>query len=168
MARPGQTIVSPPIGQAITFLQTRDTTGGELLEMEATLEAGSRIPDHVHLHQEERFLGLEGETTFWIGGRRTVLREGAELTIPARTRHRVRNESGAPVRVRAQLRPALRAEELFEALFALGAAGKVNRLGAPSPRRTARLLREHRDDFFYLGRVPPAVQRAVLLPLALP
>src|SRR5687768_6922778 len=99
MARPGQTIVSPPIGQGITFLRTRDTTGGELLEMEARLEAGSRIPDHVHLHQEERFVGIEGEVTFWIRGRRTVLSPGDELTIPARTRHRVRNESGGPARV---------------------------------------------------------------------
>lgn len=168
MARPGQTLVSPPIGQSLTFRQTRATTGGELLELEATLAPGSRIPDHVHLHQEERFAGLEGSLTFWVRGRRTVLEPGGELVIPPRTRHRVRNESPAPVRVRAQLRPALRTEELFEALFALGAAGQVNRLGAPSPRRTARLMREHRDDFFYLSRVPPAVQRALLLPLALP
>ena len=168
MARPGQTITSPPIGQTITFLATRETTGGERLEMEAVLQSGSRIPDHVHLHQEERFIGVEGEVTFWVRGERSVLRPGTRLTIPPRTRHRVRNESGAPARVRAELRPALRTEELFEALFALGAAGKVNRLGAPSPRRTARLLRDHRDDFFYLGRVPPVLQRAMLLPLARP
>lgn len=168
MARPGQTIVSPPIGQSLTFLETRESTGGARLSVEATLAAGSRIPDHVHLHQEERFAGLEGEVTFWVRGRRTVLEPGMELVIPPRTRHRVRNQSGEPARVRATLSPALRSEELFEALFALGAAGKVNRLGAPSPRRTARLLREHRDDFFYLARVPPALQRAILLPLALP
>lgn len=168
MARPGQTVISPPVGQTLTFVQTRETTDGKLLEIEATLEPGSRIPDHVHLHQEERFFGSEGETTFWVRGRRTILAPGDELVIPARTRHRVRNESGEPVRVRAQLRPALRSEELFEALFELGAAGKVNRFGAPSPRRTAKLMRAHRDDFFYLGRIPPALQRAVLLPLALP
>lgn len=168
MARPGQTITSPPTGQTLTFLRTRETTGGDLLELEVALSSGSRIPDHVHLHQEERFHGLEGSATFWIEGRRTVLGPGETLVIPPRTRHRARNESGAPVRVRAQLRPALRSEELFEALFELGARGKVNRLGAPSPRRTARLMRAHRDDFFYLGRIPPRLQRAIMLPLALP
>jgi len=57
------------------------------------------------------------------------------------------------------MQPALRAEEVFERLFSLGAAGKVNRLGAPSPRETARLVREFRDEFFYLSPIPVAVQR---------
>lgn len=167
MARSGQTIASPPIGQEITFLRTAADTGGELLELEARMEPGSRIPEHVHLHQEERFLVLEGRASFWVRGRKVVCEPGEELAIPARMRHRFRNEGEEPVRVRAQLRPALRAEEVFEALFTLGARGRVNRFGAPSPRQTARLLRHHRDDFFYLARIPPALQRGLLLPLSL-
>jgi quercetin dioxygenase-like cupin family protein len=165
MAQPGQSIASPPVGQVITFLETRESTGGELLEFEAVLDPGSRIPDHVHLHQEESWEGLEGEGTFWVRGQRTVLRPGGELTLAPGIRHRFRNESGAPTRVRVRLRPALRTEELFEALFELGRQGRTNRYGAPSPRQTARLLREHRDDFFYLSRIPPALQRAALAPL---
>jgi mannose-6-phosphate isomerase-like protein (cupin superfamily) len=168
MARSGQTIASPPIGQQITFLRTASDTGGELLELEASMEPGSRIPEHVHLHQEERFEVLEGTASFWVRGQQLLRGPGEELVIPPRTRHRFRNDGDVTVRVRAQLRPALRAEDVFEALFTLGAQGRVNRFGAPSPRRTARLLREHRDDFFYLARIPPALQRALLLPLALP
>ena len=167
MARQGQTIASPKVGQEITFLRTAADTDGELLELEARLDPGSRIIEHVHLHQDERFEVLEGSASFWVGGRKIVRGPGEEVEISAGTRHRVRNEGAEPLRVRAQMRPALRAEELFEAIYTLGSQGRVNRLGAPSPRQTARLMRDHRDDFFYLSRIPPAVQRAFLLPFSL-
>jgi hypothetical protein len=61
--------------------------------------------------------------------------------------------------VRATLRPALRTEELFERLFSLGARGKVNKLGAPNPLTTSRLIREFREEFFYLAAVPVWLQR---------
>ena len=38
-------------------------------------------------------------------------------------------------------------------------AGKVNRLGAPSPLTTMRLIREFRDEFFYLAGIPVWLQR---------
>jgi hypothetical protein len=41
----------------------------------------------------------------------------------------------------------------------LGAQGKVNRLGAPSPLATAALIREFREEFFYLAGVPVSLQR---------
>jgi mannose-6-phosphate isomerase-like protein (cupin superfamily) len=167
MARSGQTLASPPIGQEITFLRTAADTNGELLELEARLDPGSRIIEHVHLRQDERFVVLEGRASFWVDGRKVVRETDEELEIAAGTRHRVRNEEDAPLRVRAQLRPALDAEDVFETLFTLGAEGRVNRFGAPSPRQTARLLRRHRDDFFYLSRIPPALQRGLLRPLGL-
>jgi mannose-6-phosphate isomerase-like protein (cupin superfamily) len=167
MARQGETIASPKIGQEITFLRTAQDTDGELLELEARLDPGSRIIEHVHLHQDERFEVLEGRLSFWVAGEKVVRGPGEQVEIPARTRHRVRNEGAEPVRARAQLRPALRAEDVFEAFFTLGSQGKVNRFGAPSPRQTARLARRHPDDFFYLARIPPGIQRAFLLPFSL-
>ena len=166
MATTGQTIRSPKIGQEITFLRTAADTDGELLELEALLEPGSRIIEHVHLHQSERFEVLDGRASFWVAGAKATRGPGEDLEIPAGTRHRVRNEGPEPLRVRAQLRPALRAEDVFEAFFTLGAQGRVNRFGAPSPRQTARVLRAHRDDFFYLARIPPGIQRAFVLPFS--
>ena len=43
MARPGETISNPATGERIECLQTRETTGGELLELELTLEPFGRV-----------------------------------------------------------------------------------------------------------------------------
>ena len=153
------TLESPRIGQTITFIRTaRDTDGAELV-VEALMRPGAFIPPHVHVKQEEAFEVLEGAGTFRVDGRKIVVGPGERVVVPAGIAHRFRNRSGADVRVRATLRPALRTEDLFERLFRLGADGRINRLGAPRPLTTAALIREFRDEFFYLAGVPVALQR---------
>jgi quercetin dioxygenase-like cupin family protein len=159
MTDTGLTIESPKIGQTLTFVATAGDTGGAELVIEALMRPGAFIPPHRHLHQTETFEVLEGVATFGLSGKRVVAAAGERVHIPVGAAHRFKNRSGANVRVRATMRPALRAEEVFERLFSLGAAGKVNRLGAPSPLETARLVREFRDEFFYLSPIPVAVQR---------
>jgi mannose-6-phosphate isomerase-like protein (cupin superfamily) len=159
MVRDGLTIESPKIGQQITFIRTAGDSDGAELVIEALMRPGAFMPPHRHLHQEETFDILEGTGTFTVAGRRIVARAGEVVTIPAGVAHRFRNRSKDDVRVRATLRPALRTEELFECLFRLGAQGKVNRLGAPNPLTTAALIREFRDEFFYLATVPVFMQR---------
>lgn len=159
MAAAGLTLESPKIGQAITFLRTwKDTDGAELV-IEALMRPGAFMPPHVHIHQEERFDVLEGVGTFRVKGRKVTAGPGDEVFIPAGTAHRFRNRSDYNVRVRATLRPALRTEDLFERLFRLGSQGRVNRLGAPRPWVTAALIREFRDEFFYLAHIPVTLQR---------
>jgi quercetin dioxygenase-like cupin family protein len=161
MALTGSTIESSKIGQTITFLATaRDTDGAELV-IEARMRPGAFIPSHRHLRQQETFEVLAGTGTFTVAGARIVARAGERFDIPAGVAHRFRNRSRQDVRVRATLRPALRTEELFERLFRLGAQGKVNKLGAPGPLATARLIREFRDEFFYLALVPVWLQRTL-------
>jgi mannose-6-phosphate isomerase-like protein (cupin superfamily) len=159
MADAGLTLESPKIGQTITFVRTAGDTGGAELVVEALMRPGAFMPPHVHLHQEERFDVLEGVGTFRIGRRTILAGPGDDVLVPAATAHRFRNRSDADVRIRATLRPALRTEDLFERLFRLGADGRVNRLGAPGPLTTARLIREFRDEFFYLAGVPITLQR---------
>lgn len=157
----GMTLESPSIGQTITFVRTAKDTAGEELVIEALMQPGAFMPPHRHLHQEERFDVLAGTATFRVGGRRIVAGPGEQVVVPPGVGHRFRNRSGAEVRVRATLRPALRTEALFERLFRLGAEGRVNRMGAPSPRATAALIREFRDEFFYLAGIPVPLQRMV-------
>jgi|SRR5919109_1079099 mannose-6-phosphate isomerase-like protein (cupin superfamily) len=159
MAETGLTLESPKIGQTITFVRTAGDTDGAELVVEALMKPGAFMPPHVHLHQEETFEVLDGVGTFRIGRHRFVAGPGDDLVIPAGRRHRFRNDSDTDVRIRATLRPALRTEDLFERLFRLGAEGRVNCLGAPSPLVTAGLIREFREEFFYLAGVPVAVQR---------
>jgi mannose-6-phosphate isomerase-like protein (cupin superfamily) len=159
VTRNGLTIESPKIGQQITFIRTAADSDGAKLVIEARMRSGAFIPPHRHLHQEETFDVLEGTGTFTIAGRCIVASAGEQVTIPTGVSHRFRNRSDDDVRVRATLRPALRTEELFERLFTLGAQGKVNKLGAPNPLTTAALIREFRDEFFYLAAVPVSLQR---------
>ena len=155
----GSTIESPKIGQTITFLATSRDTGGAELVIEARLRPGAFMPAHRHVRQEETFEVLAGTGTFTVAGQRIVARAGEHVHIAAGAAHRFRNRSREDVRVRTTLRPALRTEELFERLFHLGAQGKVNKLGAPGPLTTARLIREFPEEFFYLATVPVWLQR---------
>jgi mannose-6-phosphate isomerase-like protein (cupin superfamily) len=159
MTRDGLTIESPKIGQQITFIRTAADSDGAELVIEARMRPGAFMPPHRHLHQEETFDVVEGTGTFTVAGRRIVAGAGEQVTIPSGVPHRFRNRSGNDVRVRATLRPALRTEELFERLFTLGAKGKVNKIGAPNPLTTAALIREFREEFFYLAAIPVSVQR---------
>jgi hypothetical protein len=74
--------------------------------------------------------------------------DGRELVMKARMR------PGAFVPPHRHIR-----QDLFERLFRLGAQGKVNKLGAPSPLISAQLVREFREEFFYLATVPLWLQR---------
>ena len=66
---------------------------------------------------------------------------------------------------RIQFRPALRTEQLFDALFALERDGGLDRKGHPRPLRLAMLLDEFRDEM-QVPWVPAPVQRGLLTPLA--
>jgi quercetin dioxygenase-like cupin family protein len=159
MTTTGLTLESPKIGQTITFLRTAQDSGGEELVIEARMHPGALVPRHRHLRQEETFEVLAGTGTFTVAGRKIVATAGEHVRVAARVAHRFRNASSDDVLVRATLRPALRTEELFEQLFRLGAQGKVNKLGAPGPFATMRLIREFRAEFFYLAGVPVWLQR---------
>ena len=159
MTATGLTIESPKIGQTITFLQTAQDTDGEELVIEARMRPGAFMPPHRHLRQEETFEVLAGTGTFTVAGRKIVATAGERVRIAASVAHRFRNTSSDVVLVRATLRPAMRTEELFEQLFRLGAQGKVNKLGAPGPFTTMKLIREFRAEFFYLAGVPVWLQR---------
>jgi mannose-6-phosphate isomerase-like protein (cupin superfamily) len=159
MATAGLTLESPRIGQRITFVRTATDTAGEELRLDAVMRPGAFIPPHVHIFQEESFEVLAGVATFRVGGRKIAAGPGEKIVISPAVPHSFRNRSSTEVHVAATLRPALRVEDLFETLFRLGADGRVNRLGAPTPRRTAALIREFRDEFFYLPWIPVGVQR---------
>lgn len=164
MARSGQIIESPPTRQRIEFLQTAADTGGELLALRVTVGPGGRVPGHVHLEQEERFAVEEGRPTFRVDGDKVEAGPGDRLTVPPSTPHLFRNDSDADVVMVAELRPALRAEEVFETLYRLARDGHTHgRIGAPGPLRTARLIKDYEREFFYLSSLPVGLQRGLKL-----
>ena len=166
MAYTGQIIENPVSGERITFLQTAESTGGELLEFELTLTPDGHVPGaHVHPEQEERFHVLEGEMTFRLGARKIVAGPGETVIVPAGRMHRFANRSGAPVKARVEVSPALDMEVLLETTTELALEGNVTRKGMPRPLHLAlfvrRFEREVRAPF------PPAwTVRVLMAPLA--
>ncbi len=166
MAYTGQIIQNPVSGETIEFLQTSADTGGELLEFELTLTSDGHVPGaHVHPEQEERFHVLEGEMTFRLGARKIVAGPGETVIVPAGRMHRFANRSGAPVKARVEVSPALDMEVLLETTTELALEGNVTRKGMPRPLHLALFVRRFRREV--RAPFPPApIVRALLAPLA--
>ena len=166
MAYAGQIIHNPVSGERIEFIRTASDTGGELLELELELSADGHVPGaHVHPEQEERFHVLEGEMTFRLGARRIVAGPGETVVVPAGRVHKFANRSGAPVRARVEVEPALDMERLLETTAELAHEGNVTRKGMPRPLHLALFVRRFRREV--RAPFPPApVVAALLAPLA--
>ena len=166
MAHTGQTIEHPQTGERFTFRKTAADTNGELLEFDLELSPEGKVPGkHVHPNQTERFEVLEGTMKFTVGHKTVVAEKGDVLTVEPGTAHKFRNSGGTTARVRVQVTPALRMEELFETVCQLATDGRTLKSGMPKPLDLALFVREYREEV--QAPFPPAfVQRAALAPLA--
>lgn len=112
-------VVHPVTGERVTFVRTAAETQGELLEMDDWWpRADHATAAHVHPGMEERWEVLEGRVAFAIG-EREVQEAGPGDTVVAAAGlpHRAWNVGGGPARLRIQMRPALRWEEVVRQLF---------------------------------------------------
>jgi quercetin dioxygenase-like cupin family protein len=166
VARAGDVLENPSTGDRLTFLRTGAETGGEVLEYELEfVPRGFATRDHLHPRQEERHEVLQGAFRLIVAGREQQLGAGDAVVVPPETQHRIVPIGEARVRARFALRPALETEVLLETLFGLARDGKVGPSGDPPLLQLAVIF----DEFPELGRPakpPPAVQRAVIAPLA--
>ena len=90
----------------------------ELLTMLATwTRPGSRAMEHVHPGMEERWHVLEGRAAFRIDGVEVEGPAGTVVVAPAGRRHLAWNPTEQPVRLRIEMRPALRWAEFTTRLF---------------------------------------------------
>jgi len=162
VARAGSVTENPVSGERVTFLQTAAETGGELLQWEHLLRPRARVPaDHVHFVQEERFEILEGTARVRIGGTMRDLGTAETLVIPPGTPHGLRNETDEPLRVLAELRPAMRTQVYFETVYGLARDGKVGRNGLPSLLRLAVILHDLGEEVGGPG-IPRSLQQALV------
>jgi mannose-6-phosphate isomerase-like protein (cupin superfamily) len=124
-------IVNPATGEEITFLSETP----ELLVMESVwTRPGHRAAGHAHPGMEERWEVLEGTAAFRIGGGETVCGPGDSVVAPPGVPHLAWNPGEERVRLRIEMRPALRWREFVERLFANG--------GAPEPGMLSEFGRE--------------------------
>jgi quercetin dioxygenase-like cupin family protein len=112
-----EAIVNPATGEEITFL----SESPELLVMESLwTRPGHRAAEHVHPRMEERWVVLEGAAAFRIGGEEVRAGPGDEVVAPAGVPHLAWNPAQERVRLRTEMRPALRWRAFVERLFAAG------------------------------------------------
>jgi mannose-6-phosphate isomerase-like protein (cupin superfamily) len=133
MARAGQTVENPATGERITFVRTAADTGGELLVMDDVwTRPGHRTPPHVHPEMEERWEVVSGRAAFRVGDEEVEAGPGETVVAPPGTPHVAWNPTADEVRLRIEMRPALRWEDFVVELFA----------GGDDAERLAGLLRE--------------------------
>jgi mannose-6-phosphate isomerase-like protein (cupin superfamily) len=151
MAKTGDVLENPVVGQTLTFRRTAADTGGELLEIESSWEPGGQEPpEHFHPRQEEHFEVIEGELRARVGDVEHTLRAGETLDVPAETPHTMWNPGPERTRAVWQTRPALRTEQFFEMVWGLAQAAARGE-DPPDPERAAQMLGEYADEF-RLGR----------------
>jgi mannose-6-phosphate isomerase-like protein (cupin superfamily) len=143
-------------GVLVKFLQTAAETGGALHVQQARYVPHSAPPPyHRHPHQDERFIILEGELQFLLGGQQRRVRAGEAIDVPKGTFHRAHNPGDTPTLVTWETRPALRTAEFFFDMHR-ATAGRAR----PGLADAAAILMEYRDEF-ELAKPPPLVQRIV-------
>lgn len=149
--------------------------GGRRIEVDLWLQPGAAVARaHVHDHFVERFEVRSGKAGFQIAEDERVVRSGDGVAeVPAGTVHDWWNAGDGVANVRVEVeatgdapgRPAARFASMIEALWSLGALGRVNAQGVPGPLWLAAIAREYRDAIRFV-KPPAAVQAALFGPLA--
>lgn len=166
MAYAGQILENPQSGERFVFRRTAADTNGEYLEFDLELAPDGKVPGkHVHPRQTERFEVLEGTMKFKLGRKTVVAKAGDVVVVPEGKAHKFQNGGVTSARVRVQVTPALKMEELFETVCELAADGRTLRNGMPKPLDLALFVSQFRDEV-QAPFPPAAVQRASLAPLA--
>ena len=137
-------VIDNGAGEEMRFLRTAGTTDGAVLEFEVTIEPGtSGPPPHVHIKQEERFTVLRGTMVVRTGREEIFVPAGGHFVVPAGMAHTWRTAGDETLVVRAEMRPALRTEQLLRDAFAMMAANG----GRIDPAKAAVLGEKYRDEY---------------------
>lgn len=169
----GRWLHNPGTGE-IAHLVSADADGRRI-EVDLWLQPGAAVAGaHIHDHFVERFLVRAGEVGFQVAGSERIARANdAVAEVPAGTVHDWWNAGDGVAHVRVEIaathaapgRPAARFVSMIEALWSLGALGRVNARGMPDPLWLAAIAREYSDAIRFVK--PPAVVQAMLFgPLA--
>lgn len=169
----GRWLHNPATGE-IAHLVKADPDGRRV-EVDLWLQPGAAVAGaHLHDHFVERFQVREGEVGFQVAGDDQVARAGdGTVEVPAGTVHDWWNAGDGVANVRVEVeatpaapgQPAARFASMIEALWSLGAQGRVNAKGLPDPLWLAVIAREYSDAIRFV-RPPALVQAALFEPLA--
>lgn len=148
----GYVIENPVTGERIRFLDEPTETGGDVLRFEFWARPHIVGPAaHVHPKQEEYFEVRAGTLSANVGKRDLSLTAGQSVTVPPGTAHTWWNGGDEELHGYVELRPSLNIRDEFEALFALGRAGRTDEHGLPNLLQVAVLLDTYPDTIYRAG-----------------
>jgi quercetin dioxygenase-like cupin family protein len=93
------------VGDTYTITVTGDDTGGRFCVIDMHIPPGGGPPPHRH-DFEETFILLEGEIEATFRGKKSVVRAGDTVNIPANAPHQFHNASSKPTRLLCICSPA--------------------------------------------------------------
>ena len=113
-----ETLIFP---DAITLkvLLSGHQTNGDLAIFEDIVEAGVGPPRHIHHHQDETFMFLEGEFIAEVDGKMYEFEPGDLAFIPKGTVHAFKNVGSTKGRLRYVFSPAASIEAMFREFYQL-------------------------------------------------
>lgn len=106
-----ETLVAPgrlrygPGGGRYRIVATAGETAHRHFVMEASEPPGGGPPLHVHKQEDELFVVLEGEITFYIGGRIVTVPAGGSAFVPHGVAHCFKNRANGTARVLVTFTP---------------------------------------------------------------
>ena len=164
-ASPTTAFIDDPVHN-VAYAFRRD---GDTLWIDTLFRPGGNQPEHLHPTIDERWSAVDGTLHAKVGGRWRDLRpEDGFVTVPAGTRHALRNDGGGPVLGRTQAIPAGHLQEFLTDAARAAQEGLYDARNLPRSLRgaiwAAALMRRHRDETV-MCFPPPPVQR-LLMPLA--
>src|SRR3954462_1077388 len=143
--KPGDTLENPVTGERFTFTHTAASTGGELLAFDFALRPGGAVPiPHVHPIQTERFEVIGGRVKVPVRFRTVIAEPGDVIEVQPGVMHSFANAGEEEAKLRVEVRPALRMEEMFAEVVAIARAGRMTKRGLPrNPLELAALARTY-------------------------
>jgi quercetin dioxygenase-like cupin family protein len=107
-------------GLEMTFLNSKDDTGGSLDMFEMTVQPNARMPvPHYHESWDETIYGLAGEITWRIDGTDMVLHPGETVFIKRGIVHGFRNDAQQPGKCLCVLTPGVLGPGYFREMVVL-------------------------------------------------
>ncbi|MDX1414281.1 MAG: cupin domain-containing protein [Candidatus Promineifilaceae bacterium] len=161
MAKSGQLIENPMIGDRVLFRKTAQETNGELLEMVIYAQpAAAGPPVHIHPQSEETFTVLEGRLDAQVNGRTLQFGPGESFHVAPGVPHTWWNSSEGEARVLVTFSPASRMETFLETMYGLAKDGHTDDHGVPGFLRLAVIAPTY-FDVNHLADPPLALQKAL-------
>jgi quercetin dioxygenase-like cupin family protein len=123
----------------VVFHVDADQSGGSVTVFECFAPAKARMPaPHSHDNFDETVFGLEGVTSFTVGGERIDLSEGESLFIRRGAIHGFDNNGDVDARFLAVISPGLLGPSYFEEIADVLGSG-----GPPDLERIGQVMRRH-------------------------